>query len=447
MRGLIWRSHWDKVGFFARENRTLGEQLQDRGAEALLDMRVRTGGSHHQKFVVIRHRDDPARDVAFVGGIDLAHTRRDDARHLGDPQAAADGGGVRRAPAVARRAGRHPVDPAVHDVETVFRERWEDPTPLSRNPIHWFNDKIRRLDLTPDPLPDAGATAATGRGRHPRRPAAADLPQPAAAAATTRSPTAASAAWPAATARPSSGPSDDHLRRGPVLLGASSRRPVRRPPCASTPDLHVVVVLPLRAGPRGLARASAQLLGREYSLRQLIETAPERVAAYGIENDAGTPVYVHAKVCVMDDVWASVGSDNFNRRSWTHDSELSAVVVDHEGGDHSAYARRLRLRLMAEHLGRLGDVDEDPDDGNDNLLDVMADCVDAAGAFAAFRECATALDDWHSGGRRGPRPPGRLRWLHVPDVSTPTRWWARVPLRTVHDPDGRPRALRRTSEF
>ena len=86
VRGLIWRSHWDKIGFFSRENRTLGEELQKRGAEALLDMRVRNGGSHHQKFVVIRHRDDPARDIAYVGGIDLAHSRRDDHRHLGDPQ-------------------------------------------------------------------------------------------------------------------------------------------------------------------------------------------------------------------------------------------------------------------------------------------------------------------------------------------------------------------------
>ena len=56
VRGLIWRSHWDRIGFFSRENRTLGEHLQARGAEALLDMRVRNGGSHHQKFVVIRHR-------------------------------------------------------------------------------------------------------------------------------------------------------------------------------------------------------------------------------------------------------------------------------------------------------------------------------------------------------------------------------------------------------
>ena len=67
-----------------------------------------------------------------------------------------------------------------------------------------------------------------------------------------------------------------------------------------------------------------QLLGRERALRRLMEAAPGRVAAYGIENHAGTPVYVHAKVCVIDDTWASIGSDNFNRRSWTHDSELSA---------------------------------------------------------------------------------------------------------------------------
>jgi len=86
VHGLVWRSHLDQTGFFASENRHLGEQLQRRGAEVLLDMRVRTGGSHHQKFVVIRYRDDPSRDVAFVGGMDLAHNRRDDADHGGDPQ-------------------------------------------------------------------------------------------------------------------------------------------------------------------------------------------------------------------------------------------------------------------------------------------------------------------------------------------------------------------------
>ena len=151
VRGLIWRSHWDKIGFFARENRTLGEELQDRGAEALLDMRVRNGGSHHQKFVVIRHRDDPTRDIAFVGGIDLAHSRRDDERHLGDPQpsrwprstASTRPGTTCRSPSRAGRArrGDHVPralgGPGAPQPQAELLARRQDP----------------RLDRSPDPLP------------------------------------------------------------------------------------------------------------------------------------------------------------------------------------------------------------------------------------------------------------------------------------------------------
>jgi phosphatidylserine/phosphatidylglycerophosphate/cardiolipin synthase-like enzyme len=52
------------------------------------------------------------------------------------------------------------------------------------------------------------------------------------------------------------------------------------------------------------------LVGRISALKQLHRAGGDRVAVYGIENHAGTPVYVHVKVCVIDDVWASVGSDN-----------------------------------------------------------------------------------------------------------------------------------------
>lgn len=152
IRGLVWRSHWDKFGFFHEQNAALGEQLQERGAQVLLDMRVRTGGAHHQKFVVIRHRDDPSRDIAYVGGIDLAHTRRDTCEHRGDPQ------GDPMAEEYGDTPPWHDVQaaihgPAVHDVETVFRERWEDPTRLTRHPLHWAQDKLRGLDMEPDPLP------------------------------------------------------------------------------------------------------------------------------------------------------------------------------------------------------------------------------------------------------------------------------------------------------
>ena len=70
------------------------------------------------------------------------------------------------------------------------------------------------------------------------------------------------------------------------------------------------------------------MLGRRRAIDRLIAVARERVAVYGLENHAGVPVYVHAKVCIVDDIWASTGSDNLSRRSWTHDSELTAVVLD-----------------------------------------------------------------------------------------------------------------------
>ena len=345
VRGLVWRSHLDQTGFFATENRHFGEQLQHRGAEVLLDMRVRTGGSHHQKLVVVRHRDDPSRDVAWIGGIDLAHNRRDDHRHLGDPQSQP----------LAEEYGDHPPwhdvqvriqGPAVHAVETVFRERWEDPTPLSRNPIRRSSDLVRRLDMTPTRCPS----------RRPRRRApgatgcSCSAPTPTCAtAATTRSPAAASGAWLGATPRPSA-------RRVAWSTSRTSTSGATTWPSRSStalrehPDLRVIVVIPLFPDVDGRLSRPAELLARSRALDRLLEAAPDRVAAYGLENHAGTPVYVHAKVCVMDDLWASVGSDNFNRRSWTHDSELSCVVLDDD------YSRSLRLRLAAEHLDRLDDV-------------------------------------------------------------------------------------------
>jgi phosphatidylserine/phosphatidylglycerophosphate/cardiolipin synthase-like enzyme len=198
-------------------------------------------------------------------------------------------------------------------------------------------------------------------------------------------------------------------------------------------------VVPLFTDQSGFMARTPQLLGRSRAMRQMTEAAPDRVAIYGIENHQGTPVYVHAKVCVMDDVWATVGSDNFNRRSWTHDSELSAVVVDPSGSDHSPYARRLRLTLAAEHLDRSVD--------SESLLSVMEDCVDATGMFTAFEETARRLDEWHDGGQVGDRPPGRLRKLQPPQLSRLERAAATVPYLVLHDPDGRPKPLRKKGGF
>ena len=47
----------------------------------------------------------------------------------------------------------------------------------------------------------------------------------------------------------------------------------------------------------------------------------------------------------------------------------------------------------------------------------------------------------------GPRPPGRLRRLQPPELGRLTRALATVPYLTMHDPDGRPRSLRRRDAF
>jgi len=427
VRGLVWRSHKDAFGFTARENLHLGRALQKRGAEALLDMRVRWGGSHHQKLVVIRHRDDPARDVAYVGGIDLCHSRRDDADHGGDPQAQQN---------LAEEYGETPPwhdiqaaisGPAVYDVETVFRERWEDPTPLTRNPWLVVKDHVLRMDTNPDPMPEqAPPPPAVDGGTHlvqllrtyPNLRHGRDYPF---ARGGERS-VARGYTKAVKTARRLIYVEDQFLwghHVGEIFTEA----------LRSHPDLHVIAVIPLCPDLTGALGRLPQLLGRRRAIEEMLRVAPDRVAVYGIENVAGTPVYVHAKVCVIDDTWASIGSDNFNRRSWTHDSELSAVVIDTTEGD-DGYARRLRLTLAAEHLDRPAD-----------------DCVDAAAMFAAYAECAERLDAWHDGGRVGPRPRGRLRRIPPPELGPVQRVLAMPAYLVLHDPDGRPGPLRKRDEF
>jgi phosphatidylserine/phosphatidylglycerophosphate/cardiolipin synthase-like enzyme len=56
------------------------------------------------------------------------------------------------------------------------------------------------------------------------------------------------------------------------------------------------------------------------------------------------PIYVHAKVAIVDDRWFTVGSTNLNEHSLFNDSEMNVVVHDEE------LIRNTRLRLWSEHL-------------------------------------------------------------------------------------------------
>jgi phosphatidylserine/phosphatidylglycerophosphate/cardiolipin synthase-like enzyme len=434
VRGLLWRSHSKAMRFSEEANLDLARTVNQAGGEVLLDHRVRRGGSHHQKLVVVR-RARPDDDVAFVGGIDLCHGRHDDHAHRGDPQAA------KLDPEhYGDRPPWHDIQlelhgPAVTDVEWTFRERWEDPTPLdTRNPWRAALHRFAQRPATPSALPWSAERSADG-------PLAVQV---------LRTYPARRRSYPFAPE------GERSIGRAYVKVFERARRLIyledqylwsfHAARCLTDalhrePDLVVAIVIPRYPDPDGLLAGGASRIGREYVLDQLIAAGGDRVAVYDLENDAGTPIYVHSKVCVVDDLWLAIGSDNLNRRSWTHDSEVSCAVVDSTRDEREPVdpagrgerARRLardtRLSLAAEHLGR--------ERGDDH------DLVDPDAWFAALRGSAKALDAWHAGGARGERPPGHLREHPVERV----RGWRRIGHGVVHrlllDPDGRPRALRR----
>lgn len=429
VKGLLWRSHLDRLQFSAEQNRDLSEDVNDAGGEVLLDQRVRPLGSHHQKFVVVRHAERPERDVAFVGGIDLGHGRRDDSDHGGDPQPQVFASGYGGSPAwhdvqVALRG------PVVADVEAVFRERWEDPAVLSRLPWHVLPDLWQGADRSasrlPDPLPPpppAGPCTVqllrTYPNRWPGYPFAPDGERS----------TARGYAKAVRRARRLIYVEDQYLwSKGVAQVFADALR--------REPGLHLVAVVPRFPDQDGRLAVAAERHGHASALAEVRAAGGDRFQVLDVENRESEAVYVHAKVCVVDDVWASVGSDNFNRRSWTHDSELTAAVLDGRrderapadpgglGDGARVFARSLRLELLAEHLDRA------PAD--------VTDLLDPNGAAEAVRYSAAALEGWHRDGRRGPRPPGRLRPHRAQE---PPRWQrgvASLSYRLLVDPDGRP---------
>ncbi len=439
VRGLLWRSHPSRAHFNEEPNLHLGAKVNEAGGQVLLDERVKGPGCQHQKVVILLHRGRPERDLAFVGGIDLCHGRGDGEEHLGDPQVVD----------LDSRYGSRPPwhdaqlevrGPAVGDLMLTFRERWEDPTPLDhRNP--WRARLTRRIgqprhpDPLPDALPDPGPAGPhavqilrTYPSKRPRLPFAPHGERSVARGYTKAFERARRLIYV----------EDQYLWSDEVarLLADALRR---------SPSLRVIAVVPRYPDQDGRVSGPPNRIGQQAAMDLVKRAGGERVALYDLENEAGTPIYVHAKVCVVDDVWASIGSDNLNRRSWTHDAELTAAVLDPNrdrrapedpaglGDGARVFARELRLRLWREHLGRTAG-----DDG---------DLVDPDKGFHAWREQAATLEAWHRGGKAGPRPVGRALEHHPGRVRPWAAWWAVPIYRSLVDPDGRPWRLRREHRF
>ncbi|HWF36279.1 MAG TPA: phospholipase D-like domain-containing protein, partial [Solirubrobacteraceae bacterium] len=108
-----------------------------------------------------------------------------------------------------------------------------------------------------------------------------------------------------------------------------------------TDEFRLVVVLPRRAN-NGQDDTKGQL-GRLIAA----DEGRDRLLAATLRSRTGSrtdPLYVHAKVGIVDDRWLTVGSANLNAHSLMNDTEMNVVTDDGE------LARDTRERLWAEHL-------------------------------------------------------------------------------------------------
>ncbi|OWY99444.1 PhosphoLipase D, partial [Phytophthora megakarya] len=114
---------------------------------------------------------------------------------------------------------------------------------------------------------------------------------------------------------------------------------------------------------------------------------PNKVQIYTTKPDLD--IYVHTKLVLIDDVYVSLGSANWNRRSMTSDSELNANVIDDETVDSPdgvtvlKLARDMRIRKFVEMTGLSYDK-----------LNAMS-FIDAADKFKlAAKDKSTILTDF-----------------------------------------------------
>jgi phosphatidylserine/phosphatidylglycerophosphate/cardiolipin synthase-like enzyme len=106
-------------------------------------------------------------------------------------------------------------------------------------------------------------------------------------------------------------------------------------------DFRLVLMLP--AKPNSGADDTRGMLGHlidgDAGAGRLLATT-----LYARSGNLADPVYIHAKIGIVDDAWLTVGSANLNEHSLFNDTEMNVVTHNPE------LATQTRLRLWSEHL-------------------------------------------------------------------------------------------------
>jgi phosphatidylserine/phosphatidylglycerophosphate/cardiolipin synthase-like enzyme len=255
-----------------------------------LDARERPMHCHHEKTIVIDDR------IAFVGGIDLTSVGGDRFDSSAHPARS----GVGWHDASTQIAG-----PAVADVAEHFRMRWLEVSaaPAGNLELQIVRTVPERI-YTAQPRGDFSILESYLRAlRSARRLIYLE----------------------------------NQFLWSPEVASILQDK-LRRPP---SDDFRLLLVLP--AKPVGGGDDTRGTLG------ELVEAdaGAGRLLACALFARAGRladPVYVHAKIGIIDDSWLTVGSANLNEHSLFNDTEMNVVTHD------AALARQTRLRLWSEHL-------------------------------------------------------------------------------------------------
>ena len=289
-----------------------------------LDSAHPLGGSQHQKIVVI---DDA---LAFCGGIDVTAKRWDNRRHLDDE--------VRRLEPSGRRYGPfHDVTVAVDGAAAaalgdVARERWARATGERLTPPPPAIGDPWPQGLAPL-LRDIEVGVARTDPAFRDRPAVREVEELYLAAI--------------AAARHAIYIESQYFTSRCIALAVAER-------LAEPDGPEIVVVNPLRA--MGWLEEFAMGDARLRALAHIAAADRHgRFRIYRPVTESGRPIYVHAKVLIVDDRLLRIGSSNLNNRSMGLDAECDVAVeatdTDQNAGTTRTAIASLRHTLLAEHLG------------------------------------------------------------------------------------------------
>jgi phosphatidylserine/phosphatidylglycerophosphate/cardiolipin synthase-like enzyme len=279
--------------------RDVAKRLRGVGVHVALDAKERPLHCHHEKLAVVDDR------VASVGGIDLTSfngDRYDSSAHPWRPAL-----GWHDASALVR-------GPVVADVAEHFRFRWQE--------------------IVGEELP--GAATPADAGKHELQ-----LVQ----------------TIPEKVYRARSHGSFRILESYVRALSSAERLIYLESQFLWSPELVEILVAKLRRPPRDDFRIVAVLPARADSgnddsrgqVGVLVDADAGAgrflaCALYARNGAVREPIYVHAKIGVIDDRWLTIGSANLNEHSLFNDSEVNLVSCEPE------VARGTRERLWAEHL-------------------------------------------------------------------------------------------------